>query len=53
MGNELDALIADYERLFESTNEVGGAVCYDHDTWDAIREAFTKIIAAVRNKGDE
>ena len=43
----LDALVADYNRRFESVSNVGeNAVCYDRETWNGIREAFSKIIAA-------
>ena len=44
----LDKLIADYNRRFESVVNVGeNTVCYDRETWNGIREAFSKIIRAV------
>ena len=45
----LDALIADYNRRFEAVYNISeNVVCYERDTWNGVREAFTKIIEAVR-----
>jgi hypothetical protein len=45
-GPNLDELIADYQRRFESVTNVGGdTVCYDRETWDGVRAAFSRIVA--------
>lgn len=43
----LDALINNYNRLFESVVNVGeNTVCYERETWNSIREAFARIVEA-------
>lgn len=45
----LDELISDYKRRFESVSNISETtVCYDREVWDGIREAFRKIVAAIK-----
>jgi hypothetical protein len=50
--NKLDQLVADYNRYLNSATFVGNDVIYTRNTWDGLREAFTKIIReCVQHKG--
>ena len=40
----LDKLVNNYQRVFESVTYVGDTVIYERKTWDAVREAFTEIV---------
>ena len=41
---KLDKLIFEYEQIFNSATFLGDQVIYDRKAWDAIREAFTKLM---------
>ena len=49
--HDLDQLIADYNRRFEDVRYAGHAVIYERETWDGVRQAFSKIIAACYREG--
>jgi hypothetical protein len=49
--SDLDALVFAYRRAVNGATFLGDQVVYSRDNWDAINEAFTKIIEAVCGRG--
>jgi hypothetical protein len=47
----LDRLIFEYERLFNSGEFIGNQVLYNRELWDSVSEAFTRIVQECTDDG--